>query len=156
MTLQEFVPIFGLLATQLRATDADEMTIRGYFDVLKDAELEFVADAARRLARKVNAEGQSWFPKTGEWLREAVSVEHERLEQQRAYLRSLPAPLCGACSDTGWRRREDDRVEPCACRNVRRLELLGRRPRPMLPPGEAATERPVLRMVEKAAQGHGF
>lgn len=133
MTLQEFSPMFALLAMQLRASDVDEATIRAYFTVLKDFEPEWVAEAAKRLARKVNADGEAWFPKVAEWRQMAMTVELERQEQQRAFLRKLPQPLCLACGDTGWDHSDDDRVHRCACLALRRLELLGRRPWPALP-----------------------
>lgn len=133
MTLQQFGPIFALLAVQLRATDSDEATVRAYLRALEDLEVEFVEEAARRLTRVVDEEGKSWFPKAPEWRIAAVKVEADRLEAQRALLRKLPAPLCSDCGDTGWRLGEDDRVRPCSCRTIRRLEVLGRRPWPALP-----------------------
>lgn len=134
MTLQQFSPIFALLAVQLRATDADEATIRGYYQALKDLEPEFVAEAAQRLARTVDEDGKSWFPKAPEWRAAASKVEVDRQEQQRAYLRKLRTPLCLACGDTGWADVEDGPyVRKCSCRTLRRLEVLGRRPYPALP-----------------------
>lgn len=133
MTLKEFSNVFGVLAVQLRFSDADEVTIRGYFEALKDIELEFVKWAAERFARSVvNEHGEAWFPKTAEWRAMARKVEADRHEELRARLRKLPAPLCAACDDTGWERTQDDRVVPCDCRQLRRLEVLGRRPSPQL------------------------
>lgn len=129
MTLQEFAPIFGELAIQLRQTDADEVTIRSYFDAMKDLELEFVAMSAKVLARTTE-----WFPKTSEWIAAAGKVEHERTEELRARLRNLPTQ-CSACDDTGWARNERNEVKPCDCRKLRRLEILGRRPMPQLASG---------------------
>jgi hypothetical protein len=125
MTLHDFANIFAALAVQLRQTDADEATIRVYFEALKDLEVEFLAMAATRLARE-----SDWFPKTSEWRAMAAKVEAERVEVQRADLRKRRAPLCVACSDTGWMPDLHGRVRKCECRKLRRLELLGRRPWP--------------------------
>jgi hypothetical protein len=60
--------------------------------------------------------------------------------QQAAIRQRLKAglpPLCAGCEDTGWARLEDDRVKPCDCRRLRRLEILGRRPMPELTEGAA-------------------
>lgn len=135
MTLVEFGNVFALLAVQLRATDADEATIRGYYEALKHLELEFVQMAATELAQSAE-----WFPKTSEWREMTAKVEYNRLEAQRALLRKLPTPLCLACSDTGWDRSDDDRVHRCACLKLRRLELLGRRPWPELPSAQVSQE----------------
>lgn len=128
MTLREFTNIFAPLAIQLRQTDADEPTIRVYFEALKDLEFEFLTMAAQQLAKE-----SAWFPKTSEWRAKAAKVEAERLHAQRALLRKLPSPLCPMCSDTGWMHDAEKRVHPCDCRKQRRLELLGRRPWPALP-----------------------
>jgi len=101
--------------------------VRAYFLALKDVPLEFLAMAAQRLAKR-----GEWFPKTSEWLDAAKRIEAERIEQQREILRKLPTPLCLGCDDTGWEPCGDG-VRPCACRTVRRAEVLGRRPWPALP-----------------------
>jgi hypothetical protein len=132
MTYQQFGPIFAMLAMQLRAADADIATAKAYFPALEDLEVEFVEESARRLARKVDEDGKSWFPKSAEWRAAALKVEADRIEAQRTLLRKLPKPLCAACDDTGWESCGDG-VRPCACRSVRRLEVLGRRPWPALP-----------------------
>lgn len=157
MTIQDFSSVFALLAVQLRATDADEATIRGYFHALKHLELEFVKMAADRFA--VSAE---WFPKTSEWLEMAAKVEHERLELQKHILRHLPHPLCLVCQDTGW-EPSDRGVARCACQKQRRLEVLGRRPMPAIPewapkalpvPAEvAATVKNLLDETERPRTG---
>ncbi len=129
MTLQEFSQLFAVLAVQLRQTDADEATIRGYFKALSDLDVELVALASERLARTAE-----WFPKTSEWREMTLKIERERLEQQRAVLRErskLGQPLCTACEDTGWEPGPDG-VRKCACLATRRLEVLGRRPMPLL------------------------
>lgn len=135
MTLQEFAPIFAALAIQLRFSDADEGTVRLYFEAMKDLEPEFCAMAAQRLA-KVPQE-QAWFPKTPEWRAAAQKVEFDRTEELRARLRKLPKPICLACDDTGWARDASDRVSRCTCTKLRRLEILGRRPMPQLTEGTA-------------------
>lgn len=128
MTLDQFSQIFALLAVQLRFTEADEATIRAYYEGLKDLEPEFVAEAARRFAKETE-----WFPKTSEWRAMAKHVEYERTMEMAAMLRKLPVPLCAACLDTGWAQNAESRVQRCSCQKLRRLEILGRRPMPALP-----------------------
>lgn len=137
MTLADFSGIFALLAVQLRQTDADETTIRAYYAALKDLEPEFLMMSAQRMAAKAD-----WFPKTSEWRIAAQTIEKERREQLDAVLRKLKEPLCTACDDTGWDRSQEDRVSRCACREMRRLEVLGRRPMPLLP--ESTEGQPVI------------
>lgn len=135
MTLQEFAQMFAPLALQLQKTDADEAMIRAYFMALKDVQPEFLAMAAQRMAKRggaVDSDNRHWFPKTSEWLECALKIEQERIGQQREILRKLRSPLCQSCDDTGWEPCGDG-VRPCACRNVRRAEVLGRRPWPALP-----------------------
>lgn len=141
MTLAEFSKVFALLAVQLRATDADEATIRGYFRTLKDLEVEFLAMAAERLARSAE-----WFPKTSEWRAAARQVERDRYDELRARMRKLEKPLCAACDDTGWRKASADttRFTLCECATLRRLEVLGRRPMPELPPADPSDEWPEI------------
>lgn len=127
MTLQRFSEIFALLAVQLRQTDADEATIRAYFETLKDIEPEYLAMAATEMART-----SEWFPKTSEWRQAASRVKRERIDHQRALLKGLAQPLCVACSDTGWALDERERAYRCDCQKLRQLELLGRRPWPKL------------------------
>jgi hypothetical protein len=107
--------------------------MRVYFDGLKGREIEFVVAAAERLMRA------DLFPKLADWHREAVKVEAERVEEQRALLRKLPSPLCLACSDTGWRHAGHGRVHPCDC-----LKLRARSARPATDAdvtGRSAAER---------------
>lgn len=127
MTLGQFSEIFALLAVQLRQTDADEATIRAYFEALKDVEPEYLAMSATEMART-----SEWFPKTSEWRRAADKVKRERAERQRALLRDLESPLCLSCSDTGWAIDEKARAYRCECQKMRQMELLGRRPWPKL------------------------
>jgi hypothetical protein len=133
-TLQDFAAVFAPLAIQLRQTDADETTIRVYYAALSDLELPFLAMAAERLAHE-----SAWFPKTSEWRLMAARIEAERLDEQRALLRRLHTPLCLDCDDSGWTAAAADghtrRVVRCACQALRRAEVLGQRPWPVLPTG---------------------
>jgi hypothetical protein len=142
MTLPEFSQIFAVLALQLGKTDADEATIRSYFKPLQDLDIELVAMAAEVMAKRggaVEGENRHWFPKTSEWRAAVEKIDIERTEAVRARLRKLPQPLCLDCDDTGFARDEGTgRVRPCDCRKLRRLEVLGRRPMPELPPAPEA------------------
>jgi hypothetical protein len=139
VTLPDFSKVFAVLALAL-GKDADVVTIKAYHRVLGDLEPEFVGLAAERLARQVNADGEAWFPKAPEWRVAALKIEHERTEELRVRLRKLPEPLCVDCLDTGRRIvREPNRYGVCECQALRRLEILGRRPLPMLPSGPEAT-----------------
>lgn len=130
MTLEAFAKIFALLAVQLRQTDADEATIRAYYESLKDIEPEFLAWAAKKLATSAE-----WFPKTSEWREAATAVERDRIIAQKALLLKLVEPLCVACRDTGWELlpRYPEAVRRCACQQQRWREILGRAPWPELP-----------------------
>lgn len=127
MTLIEFTPIYTGLAHQLQAQDADEAQLRVYYKALQGLERELVEMAANRLAIKAH-----YFPKTSEWYAEARLVETEREQELRAILRRRVRPLCDWCYDTGWKPRDDGRVEKCHCAAMRREEVLGRRPMPLL------------------------
>jgi len=140
MTLADFAGIVGLLAVQLRATDVDEATIRGYYEALKDLDVELVAFAAERMGKgaTLTEQGTAWFPKAPEWRALCGKIEGERTDALRAVLRKLPTPLCLACDDTGWTVAAGNhgtavRWKHCDCRHLRRLEVLGRRPMPQLP-----------------------
>jgi hypothetical protein len=142
VTLPEFADIFALLAVQLRHTDADEAVIRGYYAGLHDLEPELLKAAAERLARQAE-----WFPKTSQWRAAAEAIRRERLDAQRAHLRKASRPLCRVCDDTGWASVDVvengpsvRRVTPCACREERRLEILGHVPLPTLPPTKEAPD----------------
>lgn len=125
-----FLQAFNCLVVALRDKEPDTVTLRVYFEALKDLEIEFVVAAAERLAKP---RSDAWFPKAPEWGAMAQRIEHERLDQQRAILRKLPSPLCRACADTGWASDDQQRVKRCECQTMRRLEVLGRRPMPALP-----------------------
>jgi hypothetical protein len=142
MTLPEFAEIFTLLAMQLGDVQADEMKIRAFYAALKDLDVELVAMAAQRLGKaRVNSQGEAWMPKAPEWRAAVVALDAERTRLQRESIRQRLVrglePLCLACDDTGW-MPTGDRVQACACRKLRRLEVLGRRPMPRLPNGDAA------------------
>ncbi len=153
MTLQQFSEIFALLAVQLRFTDADEATIRGYFRALKDIEPELIAMAAERFSLGASiVDGVVWFPKAPEWRSMARKVEMDRREELDVILRRrriAGEELCRACDDTGWAKNEAGRVARCSCREARRLEILGRRPMPTLPAYEPKGD---LAQIEKAEQ----
>src|SRR5262245_38539734 len=127
MTLVEFTPIYSSLALQLQAADADEASLRVYHQALQKLDVELVAMAAERIA--INA---SFFPKTSEWYAMATQIEAERQAKLQHILLHRIEPLCAWCNDTGWKPREDERVERCHCFTVRRDEVLGRRPMPLL------------------------
>lgn len=145
MTLQQFSEVFALLAVQLRFTDADEATIRGYYKALSDVEMELIAMAAQRFAQgeSINEQGQAWFPKAPEWRAMAAKVEKDRTIELDGILRKrriVGAPLCRECDDTGWSMNATTkRYERCSCREMRRLEVLGRRPMPALPAASDAS-----------------
>lgn len=160
MTLQQFSKVFVLLAVQLRFTDADEATIRGYFKALSDVEPELIALAAERFARgaALNEQGEAWFPKAPEWRAMAMKVQRDRgLELDAIIRKRLQAGqvLCNDCEDTGW-RLVGARYRGCPCREMRRLEILGRRPMPALPsePASDATQLPTaLALAGKHVKG---
>lgn len=143
MTLEQFAQMFALLAVQLRFSDADEATIRGYYEAVKDLEPEFVAMAAERMGKQGGAfdgDNRHWFPKSSEWRTLAGTIEGERAElvakHVREYHKVAKAPLCAVCDDSGWQAITDGSVSRwrhCECRRLRRLEVLGRRPMPLLP-----------------------
>jgi hypothetical protein len=152
-TLSAFARVFGPLAIQLRAGDVDEVTIRVYYDTLKDLPLEFLAMAAEEMGRSAE-----WFPKTSEWRAAARKVETERRRHQKVLLSSLAEPLCRACDDTGWALDATRRAYQCDCRTLRRLELLGVRPWPRMipatvqPQAEANTDAMMAR-IRRAVRG---
>lgn len=140
MTLAEFGNIFGILALQLRCTDADEATIRAYYAALKDLTLELVQMAAERLAREPGPNA-AWFPKTAEWRDLVFTIARERrIDQQNrlTHLHRRGSFLCTVCEDTGMAPRANGRFGRCDCQDLRALEIIGRRPLPQLPEGDAA------------------
>lgn len=150
MTLQQFSEIFALLAVQLRFSDADEATIRGYYRAMKDLEPELVAMTAEDMAHRGGASGDSphWFPKTSEWVDAVQQLARKRQELLTARIRELHKrgiELCTACADTGWEMHGDG-AKPCSCRKLRRLEVLGRLPMPELLP-ETSDADPPMRLM---------
>jgi hypothetical protein len=133
-----FLQALYKLAVAHREKEPEVTQARVYFQSLTDIEIEFVVAAAERLVRA------EYFPRVGEWRSAAAKIEAERVAEQRAFLRSLPEPLCGCCSDTSWALNADGRVHRCDCQHLRRLEVLGRRT-PALPahtePDHDAIER---------------
>lgn len=159
MTLQEFSQIFALLAVQLGDTNADEVKIRAFYKALEDLDVELVAMAAQRLGRSlVNDKGEAWMPKAPEWRAVVAKIEQERHDQQRDIIRKRriagAPPLCAICEDTGW-ESNGRRYRHCACLNLRRLEVLGRRPMPALPEAVPAVnnEPKLLEAVKSAVKG---
>lgn len=161
MTLEQFSGVFALLAVQLRATDADEATVRAYYKTLQEVEYEFVAMAATSFGRgdSLNEQGEAWFPKAPEWRAKALKIQRDRVDELQARLRKLPAPLCLECDDTGWRpaRVLSGRVVKCECRTLRQLEVLGRRPMPALPEAvdevQVAVDLPAIAQAVAAGKG---
>jgi hypothetical protein len=127
-----FARAFVGLALALREKAADAAVMGEYFKALNDLPIEFVIAGAEQWKTRAQ-----WFPKTSEWRAAVVSLEAERAEAQRAFLRQLPTPACAVCDDTSWAQDDDGRVRPCGCRPLRRLELLGQRPWPALPAANA-------------------
>jgi hypothetical protein len=134
-----FAAAFGGLCLALREKEPDAPQLRIYFEALKDLDVELVTAAAEHLV-KHGAGDRAWFPKAPEWRTVVETIERQRYDEQKARIRErlragLP-PLCLACNDTGFARDEaKNRVTPCDCRKLRRLEVLGRRPMPALPAG---------------------
>lgn len=144
MTLEEFADVFAVLAIQLRQTDADEATIRAYFEPLKALEIATVRLAAERLSREAE-----WFPKTSEWLTMVSRIRYERRQALDAVLRRLSMPLCEACRDTGMALGTDNRARRCRCQDQREREVAGIRPLPALPPAEFPEDPASVAMLEQ-------
>lgn len=128
-----FASAVARLALGLREKEPDAAQMRIYFDAMKDLDVEMVTAAAETLMRS-----SEWFPKTSEWRAMAQKVEADRTLELEARLRKRmragEPPLCGECDDTGWYfKTATNRYARCACRDLRRLEILGRRPMPALP-----------------------
>ena len=147
MTWDQFAELFASLALQLQKSDADEAMARAYFTALKGLEPELVTMAAQRMGQRggaLNGNSPHWFPKSSEWKALALKIEGERgaevARRIREYHQLAHAPLCLACEDTGWiastSQGGSERWRHCDCRQLRRLEVLGRRPMPALPAGD--------------------
>jgi hypothetical protein len=155
MTLRQFANTFARLAVQLRFVEADEATIRCYYEAMMHCALELVQMAADRFASEAGTNGEKvWFPGTPEWLGMIGRIEFERRADQAARIRlrsraGLP-PLCEVCGDTSF-ANVGNRVRPCDCRQTRRKEVLGLRPMPEIPPAA----RTVTGIHQSAAVGLG-
>ena len=100
MTEREFSTVFALLAIQLRLTDADELTIRSYYEALKVVPLEAVKVSATAFAREA---GRKFFPTSAEWYAAAGQYHQEMLRKALQDPQRGPWRCdCGACEDTGW------------------------------------------------------
>lgn len=99
MTLREFGVVFGKLAMQLRAMDADEATIRSYFEPLADLPLDAVRMAQEAFAREA---GRQWLPTSAEWRERALEAQQALLRKALPSGREEPWHLeCESCEDTG-------------------------------------------------------
>lgn len=100
MELKDFANVFGILAMQLRATDADEATMRAYYHALKDHSLESVQGSAVALAKEP---GRRFFPTTAEWSDAAREARTTVFRDHLLTAREEPWKLeCERCDDTGW------------------------------------------------------
>ena len=106
MTLEEFAPVFLRLSNQL-GKDADESTIRDYFDVLADLGYDTVFDAAAHLAKT-----SKWFPKTSEWRDAALTIEQQKRRHDLTGGREWKIE-CERCDDSGWEYFECPGDETC-------------------------------------------
>jgi len=120
-----FMQAMAGLAVALREHDPDAVQLRTYFAALLNLEIEFVVAAAEALIARAQR-----FPTVAQWRAMAAQVQRERIAEQQADLRKRRSPLCATCDDTGWEQVENRGARPCACRDLRRLEVLGRRPWP--------------------------
>jgi hypothetical protein len=149
-----FVRAFNGLCIALREKEPDAVQMRTYFKAMGDLDVELVAMAADRLSTSAE-----WFPKVPEWRKVAVDIAAERGAVIQAVIRKrqlagLP-PLCAACDDTGFYESAAGWFKRCDCREMRRLEILGRRPMPALPEASAAVnnEPKLLEAVKTAVKG---
>lgn len=149
-----FAQAFSGLCFALREKEPDAVQMRTYFKALDDFDVELVAAAAERMAASAE-----WFPKAPEWRACVVKIETERIALQRDVIRKRriagEPPLCAACDDTGFTENEAHRFRRCDCRDMRRLEILGRRPMPALPEtGPIVNNEPkLLAAVKDAVKG---
>jgi hypothetical protein len=100
MTEREFGMVFTKLAMQLRATDTDIVTIKSYYEAMRDCPLDTVQASAQGFAREA---GRKWFPTTGEWHEAAQAVLTAQLKEAIKPARDEPWHFdCETCLDTGW------------------------------------------------------
>lgn len=152
-----FVQAMATLCLAFRENEPDAPMLRVYFLGLKDLDVELVTGSVPTLVA-----GQKFFPKPAEWRAAAVQLERQNSEALTARIRELHKrgiELCAACADTGWDRTDDDRVMLCECRGLRRLEVLGRRPMPLLPPDPKqlpSVEAQVDEVIKTLAERHAW
>lgn len=144
-----FAKAMATLALALREKEPDAAQMRVYFKALSALEIEFIVAAADTLASS-----SQWFPKTSEWHTAAQRIERDRVAQLAVVLlkrRKNGQPLCNDCEDTCWRQNPaTQRYERCSCADMRRLEVLGRRPMPALPahePDGDPTQEPTVKAL---------
>lgn len=151
-----FAQSFSGLCFALREKEPDAVQMRTYFKALDDFDVELVAAAAERIAASAE-----WFPKAPEWRAAVVKIEQERIALQRDVIRKRriagEPPLCAECDDTGFALAalSGGRFKRCDCRDMRRLEILGRRPMPALPEaGPIVNNEPkLLEAIKPAVKG---
>jgi hypothetical protein len=100
MTVRDFGSVFAKLAMQYRERDADEATIRAYYEALSKYPLEAVRMAAERLSTEP---GRKWLPTTGEWSEAILAAQAAIAKATLTHVRREPWKVeCLACDDTGW------------------------------------------------------
>ena len=137
---ESFAKAFTGLKLAFGDKDADVVKMRTYFNALLSLQIEFVEKAAKRLMTE-----SRFFPTVNEWQTRAATIARESKDAHTAMLRRLPESLCRACGDTGWAPSSDDRVRRCECQELRRLEILGRRPWPTLAEEATPPTRPTTK-----------
>lgn len=113
MTEREFGTIFAILGMQLRWTDADEMTIRSYYEALKDLPIEAVKASATDIARhgvtdeRTGERRRGFFPTSAQWFDAASHTVTESLRKALPAARTEPwKSECTHCEDTGFEPHE--------------------------------------------------
>lgn len=100
MTERAFGIAFAKLAVQLRFADADEVTIRAYYEALRDLPLPAIQDSGVRFAREA---GRKYFPTSAEWHEAASTLAVQHLRETLPPARAQGWQVeCAACDDTGW------------------------------------------------------
>ena len=132
-----FLEVTKQLALALREPALDTPQLRVYFAALRDLEIELVARAAKDLSTAAK-----YFPKPAEWRAAALAIDARLRREQQELIRKLHLQgieLCSSCGDRLFvENPETNRCRPCACKELRRQELLGRRPWPALPSARAS------------------
>lgn len=130
MTIEQFSALYSVLGLQLQSADPSIVAVRAYYRVLQNIDPALLQLAAEQLAATAR-----WFPKSSEWLKAAVAIRQARLLSQQEMIRQLHRrgiELCERCRDTGWISDAADRVSPCPCQDMRRAEIVGAKPLPIL------------------------